>query len=167
MTKKPSFDELSREIGSLIMSFGSLEAEVVNCLSLVCNESDHEVGRILGDQLQLKGSIVAFRMITTHVLSEKVEALRTLEVLCRELEQLAELRNAVVHAEWCILVMTDPREFLLDPHAEHLQKFQRTPVRRKKKHPKELSEPSEIRALNARCQKASSDLVTFEKDFLC
>lgn len=100
------FGILTREIGSLLVTFSELEHSLDVAIAETFDNQNHQVGMIVTKKLTYIQKVMLFydlalRICSYHQLDLKVQ----LKTLKKELVYMAEIRNVVAHAKW--LSITD------------------------------------------------------------
>ena len=97
------FDALHLEIGRITVAFAHLEEELVNATSLVIDENDLEIGRLVVEKLNFSQTLDLFELLCRRRLVSK-PALAELERLVDAARACARKRNDIVHSQWMSLV---------------------------------------------------------------
>ena len=149
-------EQLLASVGNLAGSFAVLEFEIVDCLSLIVNDADLEIGMIVCDRLSFSQTLTLIGDFTRRKLGDS--CCSDFRTLSRDLQAAARLRNDILHSSWA---------FPLD--GEQREVFQER-ARRRNSGP-DVHDAEELLARLAEGRKQMWELydrvITFKKNYLC
>ena len=97
-SEKPTSGDLLKAIGDLVVVFSSLEADLIECLSLLVNKADPSVGLTIAGRLNFYNTVT----LISDLLSTRcsVAAVKDFKNLKSALEAIAKKRNDILHSNW-------------------------------------------------------------------
>ena len=94
------FEKTAPIIGYLIQAFNSLDAALNSELCMRINDRTDRTGAIIIHKMPFSTKVDLFNNLTNSMINDCMGEMPSFKKFVENLKKCAELRNAVVHAEW-------------------------------------------------------------------